>query len=174
MIEQASAYAQQHWGWDPEHATGDGQRGVGLGFARYKNVGCYAAVFAEVELQDVVQVKRVLAVIDCGEIVNPDGVRNQIEGGVIQVVSWILKEQVSFDRQRITSTDWESYPILRFSEVPEVEVLLMPQPNQPWLGVGEGVTGPTAAAVANAIHHAMGVRVRDLPLTAQRVVQAMP
>ena len=174
VIEQASAYAQQHWGWDPEHAAGDGQRGVGLGFARYKNVGCYAAVLAEVELQEVVQVKRVLAVIDCGEIVNPDGVRNQIEGGVIQVVSWILKEQVTFDRQRITSTDWESYPILRFSEVPEVEVLLMPQPNQPWLGVGEGVTGPTAAAVANAIHHAMGVRVRDLPLTAQRVVQAMP
>jgi len=174
VIEQASAYAQQHWGWAPEHAIGDGQRGVGLGFARYKNVGCYAAVFAEVELQEVVQVKRVLAVIDCGEIVNPDGVRNQIEGGVIQVVSWILKEQVTFDRQRITSTDWESYPILRFSEVPLVEVLLMPQPNQPWLGVGEGVTGPTAAAVANAIHHAMGVRVRDLPLTAQRVVQAMP
>ena len=175
VIERARDHAQQHWGWNPQR-NGDGPQGVGvgLGFARYKNMGCYAAVLTEVELQETVQVRRVLAVIDCGEVVNPDGVRNQIEGGIVQVISWALKEQVQFDRERITSVDWDSYPILRFSEAPNIEVLLMDRDDQPWLGVGEGVTGPTAAALANAIHDALGVRVRDLPLTPERIVQAMP
>lgn len=173
VIEQARKHAQSQWGWIPGVA-GDGQRGIGLAFARYKNVGCYAAVMVEVQLEDEVRVRRVLAVIDCGEVVNPDGVKNQIEGGVIQTLSWALKEQVSFDRNRITSIDWETYPILRFHEIPQIEVMLMHQPDQPWLGVGEGVTGPAAAALANAVQHALGVRVRDLPLTAERVVQAMP
>jgi nicotinate dehydrogenase subunit B len=173
VIERAREHAQREWGWR-SHSTGDGQRGIGLGFARYKNIGCYAAVLSEIELSQTVQVRRVLAVIDCGEVVNPDGVRNQIEGGIIQVISWALKEQVCFDRERITSIDWESYPILRLSETPEIEVELMARDNQPWLGVGEGVTGPTAASLANAIHHALGVRVRDLPLTPERIVQAMP
>jgi CO/xanthine dehydrogenase Mo-binding subunit len=172
VIEKASELAQTRWGWDPK-TPGHGQTGCGMGFARYKNVGCYAAVVVQVDITDTVKVKQALAVVDCGQIVNPDGVRNQIEGGLIQVISWALKEQVTFDDRRITSTDWEQYPILRFSEVPEVEVVLMEQPHEPWLGVGEGVTGPTAAALANAIHHAMGVRVRDLPLTPDRIVHAM-
>lgn len=172
VIEKAAQLAQTQWGWNPS-SSGNGQTGTGMGFARYKNVGCYAAVVVQVDIAETVTVKKALAVIDCGEIVNPDGVRNQIEGGLIQVISWALKEQVTFDASRITSTDWEQYPILRFSEAPEVEVVLIEQPHEPWLGVGEGVTGPTAAALANAIQHAMGVRVRDLPLTPERIVQAM-
>ena len=158
--------------WEPGSAGGEG-RGVGLAFARYKNIGNYAAVIAEVELTERVAVKRVVAAVDCGCIVNPDGVLNQLEGGIVQVTSWVLKEQVQFDEQRITSTDWDSYPILRFSELPRVEIELISRPEEPSLGVGEGVTGPTAAAIGNAVYNALGVRVRDLPLQFDRIVQAM-
>lgn len=161
------------FGWQPG-ATLEAGRGIGLGFARYKNIGNYAAVIAEVELTEQVRVKRLVASVDCGCIINPDGVRNQIEGGLLQVTSWALKEQVQFDRQRITSLDWESYPILRFSELPTVEVDLISRPHEPSLGVGEGVTGPGAAAIGNAVFNALGVRVRDLPITSERIIQAMP
>jgi CO/xanthine dehydrogenase Mo-binding subunit len=120
-----------------------------------------------------VAVKRVVVAEDCGCIVNPDGVLNQLEGGVVQVTSWALKEQVQFDDQRITSTDWDSYPILRFSELPRVDIELISRPDEPSLGVGEGVTGPTAAAIGNAVYNALGVRVRDLPLQFDRIVQAL-
>ena len=159
-------------GWTPGSTGGDGH-GVGLAFARYKNIGNYAAVIAEVELTERVAVKRVVAAVDCGCIVNPDGVLNQLEGGVIQVTSWVLKEQVQFDEHRITSTDWDRYPILKFSELPRVDIELISRPEEPSLGVGEGVTGPTAAAIGNAVYHALGVRVRDLPLQFDRIVQAM-
>ena len=106
-------------------------------------------------------------------MVNPDGVRNQIEGGAVQATSWTLKERVRFDRTRITSTDWESYPILRFSETPAVDVVLLDRPDQPSLGSGEASQGPTAAAIGNAVADALGVRVRDLPITAERVVSAI-
>ncbi|MGZ5176532.1 MAG: molybdopterin cofactor-binding domain-containing protein, partial [Burkholderiales bacterium] len=109
----------------------------------------------------------------CGRVVNPDGIRNQAEGGVIQATSWTLKEQVRFDRTRITTRDWDSYPILTFSEVPNVETVLIDRPEQPSLGVGEGMAGPTAAAIANAVFNAMGVRVRDLPITRERIIAAM-
>ncbi len=158
--------------WEPGSAGGEG-RGMGLAFARYKNIGNYAAVIAEVELTERVAVKRVVAAVDCGCIVNPDGVLNQLEGGIVQVTSWVLKEQVQFDDQRITSTDWDSYPILRFSELPRVDIELISRPHEPSLGVGEGVTGPTAAAIGNAVYNALGVRVRDLPLQFDRIVQAM-
>ena len=158
--------------WEPGSPGGDG-RGVGLAFARYKNIGNYAAVVAEVELTERVCVKRVVAAVDCGCIVNPDGVLNQIEGGIVQVTSWVLKEQVQFDEQGITSTDWDRYPILRFSELPRVDIELISRPEEPSLGVGEGVTGPTAAAIGNAVYNALGVRVRDLPLQFDRIVQAM-
>ena len=158
--------------WEPGSPGGEG-RGVGLAFARYKNIGNYAAVIAEVELTERVSVKRVVAAVDCGCIVNPDGVLNQLEGGVVQVTSWVLKEQVQFDAQHITSTDWERYPILRFSELPRVDIELLSRPQEPSLGVGEGVTGPTAAAIGNAVYNALGVRVRDLPLQFDRIVQAM-
>ena len=158
--------------WEPGSQGGEG-RGIGLAFARYKNIGNYAAVIAEVELTERVRVKRVVAAVDCGCIVNPDGVLNQLEGGIVQVTSWVLKEQVLFDERGITSTDWDSYPILRFSELPSVDIELISRPQEPSLGVGEGVTGPTAAAIGNAVFNALGVRVRDLPLQFDRIVQAM-
>ena len=159
-------------GWKTD-SKGDGTRGVGVAFARYKNIGNYVAVIAEVSIARSVRVVRVVAAVDCGCIVNPDGVLNQAEGGIVQATSWALKEQVRFDRTRITTRTWEDYPILTFSEVPKIEIVLINRPEQESLGVGEGMTGPTAAAIANAVYNAMGVRVRDLPMTYERVVAAM-
>jgi CO/xanthine dehydrogenase Mo-binding subunit len=159
-------------GWKPG-AQGDGSRGMGMAFARYKNIGNYAAVFAEVELEETVRVTRVVAAVDCGCIVNPDGLLNQCEGGVIQAISWVLKEQMRFDDTAITSLNWEDYPILRFSEVPPIEIELIDRRDEPSLGAGEGMTGPTGAAIANAVFNAMGVRVRDLPLTFDRIAAAV-
>lgn len=147
--------------------------GHGIGFARYKGRGAYCAVVAEVEAVHEIRVRRLAVAVDVGRIVNPDGVRNQIEGGAVQATSWTLKERVRFDRQRVTSADWESYPILRFSEVPRVEVTLLSRPDEPSVGAGEAVHGPTAAAIGNAVAHALSVRVRDLPITTERVLAAL-
>ena len=151
----------------------DGDAGWGLGYARYKAKGAYCAVVAEVEAVSDIRVRRLTLAVDVGRVVNPDGVRNQIEGGAVQSTSWTLKEQVTFDRTRVTSVDWETYPILRFSETPEVEVLLLDRPELPSVGSGEASQGPTAGAIANAVAAAVGVRVRDLPITPERVVSAM-
>jgi CO/xanthine dehydrogenase Mo-binding subunit len=153
--------------------TGDGSRGRGMGFARYKNASAYCAVVARIEVREKIHVRKICAAVDCGLAVNPDGVKNQIEGGMIQAISWTLKEAVCWDRMRVTSQTWESYPILRFDEVPEVEVLLLARPDLPSLGVGECAAGPAAAALANALQHAMGLRVRDLPLTPERIAGAI-
>lgn len=147
--------------------------GHGIGFARYKNAGAYCAVVAEVEAEREVRVRRLVIAVDAGEVINPDGLANQIEGGAIQATSWTLKEAVRFDSTRITSETWESYPILKFSEVPAVEVEILSHPNERPFGAGEAAQGPTAAAIANALHHALGIRVRDLPLTPERIVAAM-
>jgi len=152
-------------------------RGRGFAFARYKNLAAYAAIACEVEVDREtgnVQVKRVIAAVDSGEAVNPDGIRNQIEGGVIQSLSWTLFEAVTFDRTRITSRDWSGYPILRFSSVPErLEVNIIDRPGQPFLGTGEAAQGPSAAALANAIADATGVRLRELPLSRRRIKDAI-
>jgi len=152
-------------------------RGRGFAFARYKNLAAYAAIACEVEVEHEtgnVQVRRVVAAVDSGEAVNPDGIRNQIEGGVIQSLSWTLFESVTFDRTRITSRDWSSYPILRFSSVPErMEVNIVDRPGQPFLGTGEAAQGPSAAALANAIADATGVRLRELPLSRTRIRNAV-
>ena len=148
-------------------------RGRGLGYARYKGRGAYCAVVAEVEAEHDVRVRRLTIAVDVGRVVNPDGVRNQIEGGATQATSWTVKERVRFDRRRVTSTDWESYPILRFSEAPELEVVLVETPGQPSVGAGEAAQGPTAAAIANAVAAALGVRVRNLPLTTEAVIAAI-
>jgi CO/xanthine dehydrogenase Mo-binding subunit len=167
VIEAAARRAK--WGaWAP----GDG-RGHGIGFAKYKNLGAYCAVVAEVEVEDEVRVKRLVAAADVGLVVNPDGVINQIEGGAIQSTSWTLKEQVRFDSRGITSLGWEDYPILKFSEVPAVEVELIDRPELPSVGAGEGAQGPAAAAIANAVTHALGVRVRELPLTPEKIIAAI-
>ena len=120
-----------------------------------------------------VRVLRAVASADSGHIVNPDGVINQIEGGLIQSLSWTLKEQVHFDEQQVVSTDWASYPILGFGESPPVEVVLINRPNAPFLGTGEASQGPTGAALANAVFDATGVRMRQLPLTPERVLAAL-
>ena len=152
-------------------------RGRGFAFARYKNLAAYMALAVEIDLDlesGRVRLRRAIAAVDSGEAVNPDGIKNQIEGGILQSASWTLYESVAFDRTRITSRDWGSYPILRFSAVPdEVEVHVIDRPGMPFLGTGEASQGPTAAAIANAIADAMGVRLRDIPLTATRVKAAV-
>ncbi len=148
-------------------------RGKGIGFAQYKSKsGAYCAVALEVEVSKRngrVRVIRVAAADDSGTIVSPDGVTNQIEGGIIQSLSWTLKEEVKFDDTQVLSRDWASYPILTFSEVPPIETVLLDQPGQPFLGTGEASQGPTGAAVANAIFDATGVRFRRLPFTPDRI-----
>jgi CO/xanthine dehydrogenase Mo-binding subunit len=157
-------------GWGTPSAEGTGR---GIGFARYKDRGAYCAVVADVEAEHDVRVRRLAIAVDVGLVVNPDGVRNQIEGGATQATSWTLKERVRFDRRRITSDTWETYPILRFSEAPEVSVELVESPGAPSVGAGEAAQGPTAAAIANAVAAAVGVRVRDLPLTTDAIVAAI-
>ena len=155
---------------------GDGTRGRGIAFSKYKNLACYVAVVADVEVDratGAVQVTRATAATDAGLIINPDGVINQIEGGIVQSASWTLREQVLFDKQGITSRDWDSYPILKMTEVPRVQVELINRPNDRSLGIGEGSQGPTVAAIANAIAHATGKRLRDLPFTPDRVKAAL-
>jgi len=150
---------------------GDGQRGRGLAFCRYKSIGMYAAAVVDVEVDrktGVIKVPRVVMAVDIGLAVNPDGAKNQIEGGIVQAVSLALKEQVAFDRREITSRDWSGYSILTFAEVPYIEVVLM-QRSDPSLGAGEGSLPPTSAALANAFAHATGRRLRELPMTPERV-----
>ncbi|HUJ00327.1 MAG TPA: molybdopterin cofactor-binding domain-containing protein [Usitatibacter sp.] len=151
--------------------AGEG-RGRGIGWARYKGFGAYCAVVAEVELTHEVRVTRLVIAADVGLAVNPDGVANQIEGGAIQATSWALKEAVRFDRTRVTSGAWESYPILRFSEVPRTDVEVIQREHEPSVGAGEAAQGPTAAAIANAVREAIGARIRDLPITAERIAAA--
>ena len=160
---------QSGWrAWTPGDAVGHG-----IGYARYKNSSAYCAVVAEVEAVREVRVRRLTIAVDAGLVINPDGAANQIEGGAIQATSWTLKERVRFDRFTVTSDTWETYPILRFSEVPAVDVELLPGADHPPLGVGECAQGPTAAAIANATADALGIRVRSLPLTPEQIVAAM-
>ncbi|HJP80703.1 MAG TPA: molybdopterin cofactor-binding domain-containing protein [Pseudonocardiaceae bacterium] len=146
--------------------------GRGIGYARYKNSGAYCAVVAEVEAVATIRVTRLTIAVDVGQVVNPDGVRNQIEGGALQSLSWTTKEQVRFDRRTVTSQTWQDYPILRFSEVPPVRVELIDRPDRPMLGAGEASIGPTAAAIGNAVRAALGVTVRTLPLIPANVIAA--
>ena len=156
--------------WKPPKAAGVG---YGIGYARYKMTGAYCAVVAEIEGAEDIRVKKLTVAVDVGEAINPDGVVNQIEGGAIQAVSWVLKEQVRFDHERITSNSWSEYPILRFSEVPEVEVEVIARPEIDPVGAGEAAHGPTTAAIANAVFDCLGVRVRDLPITRDSLIAAM-
>jgi nicotinate dehydrogenase subunit B len=173
--------AAEKAGWEPRPAPGLTQengwsQGRGLAFARYENDQAIVACVAFVEVEEpggALRVKRIVVAHDCGLIVNPDGVRNQIEGNVIQSLSRALKEEVKFDEYRVTSVDWDSYPILTFSEVPEVDIVLIDRPDQPALGAGEPAHITTAAAVANAIFDATGARVRQIPFTPERIKTAL-
>ncbi len=168
--------AAERFGWARHHRIAG--QGKGFGFARYKDQAAYVAIAVEVSVDrndGTPRLLRVVAAVDSGEAVNPDGIRNQIEGGIIQATSWTLLESVTFDRTRITSRDWASYPILRFTDVPDsVEVVILDRPGQPFLGTGEAAQGPTAAALANAVVDAVGARVRELPLSGDRIKAAIP
>ena len=170
VVKAAATYA----GWQPGVPGGTG-KGRGIGFAKYKNLSAYLAVVADVEVDrssGAARVTKAVAAIDAGQVVNPDGLINQTEGGIIQAASWTLKEQVSFSPQRISSRDWSGYPILTFPEVPELKVTVLDRPAEKSLGAGEAAQGPTAAAIGNAIAHATGARLRDLPLAPERIKAA--
>ncbi|WP_426531206.1 molybdopterin cofactor-binding domain-containing protein [Bradyrhizobium sp. McL0615] len=172
VIEKAA----QNFGWrSGQKAPQD--RGFGFAFARYKNLAAYCAIASEVEVNRETgrpRLVRAVAAVDSGQVVNPDGLVNQIEGAIVQSMSWTLYESVSFDDTRITSIDWQTYPILRFEAVPDsIEVHIIDRPGQPFLGSGETGQGPAAASIANAIANATGKRLRNLPLTRKRIKQAI-
>ena len=158
------------WGRRAEAPEGVGH---GLAWARYKNTGAWCAVIARVQVDEQVRVLNLDLAVDVGMVVDLDGVINQIEGGAVQSVSWTTKEQVTFDRERITSNEWLTYPVLRFSEVPEVRVHVLDRPEEAPVGAGEAAQGPVAAALANAVYDALGVRVRTLPLSPDNLLRAV-
>jgi CO/xanthine dehydrogenase Mo-binding subunit len=169
--------AAQRFGWPDKARAGTPGRGRGFAFARYKNLAAYCAIACEVEVErDTGRARqaRAVAAVDAGQVVNPDGVVNQIEGAILQSMSWTLFENVTFDERRITSIDWATYPILRFSAVPDaLDVRIIERPGLPFLGCGEAGQGPAAAATANAVAAATGQRLRDLPLTRARIKTAV-
>jgi len=172
VIEKAA----QGFGWQKgQKAPPD--RGYGFAFARYKNLAAYCAIASEVEVNRQTgrpRLVRAVAAVDSGQVVNPDGLINQIEGAILQSMSWTLYEAVTFDDTRITSIDWQTYPILRFNAVPDsVTVHVIDRPGKPFLGSGETGQGPAAASIANAIADACGKRLRDLPLTRRKIKDAI-
>jgi CO/xanthine dehydrogenase Mo-binding subunit len=172
--ERARAVVQQtaeRFGWSSRSEN------AGFAFARYKNLAAYCAVAMEVRVEretGAIRVPRVVAAVDSGEAINPDGIRNQIEGGIVQSLSWTTRESVSFGKTHRASFDWSAYPILRFPSVPDrVEVHVIDRPGQPFLGAGEAAQGPASAALANAVARALGVRLRDMPLSPEQVKAAL-
>ncbi len=165
--------AAGEFGWGRTLPKG---RGAGFAFARYKNLAAYCALAVEVEVareSGRVRLVRAQAAVDAGQVVNPHGIRDQIEGGIIQAMSWSLFEAVAHDAEGPTSRDWSTYPIARFPDIPErLDVHLIDRSGHPFLGTGEVAQGPTAAALANAIRHAVGVRLRELPMRPELVKAA--
>ena len=142
--------------------------GHGIAYMRYKQAENYVATAMDVEVDRAsgrITVRRIACAHDCGLIINPDGLRNQVEGNVLHTLSRTLHEEVVFRDSRIATTDWASYPILRFPEAPRVEVALIDHPDQPSYGAGEAACAPVAAALGNAIYDATGVRLRRVPFT---------
>jgi len=156
--------------WKPEKRIGIG---YGMAFARYKNTGAYCAAVAEIESAADIRVRKLTLAVDVGEAINPDGVINQIEGGAIQATSWVLKERVRFSQERITSNSWTEYPILTFSETPQVVVEVIQRSEIDPVGAGEAAHGPVTAAIANAVFDCLRVRVRNLPITRDSLIAAM-
>ncbi|MEX2035818.1 MAG: molybdopterin cofactor-binding domain-containing protein, partial [Xanthobacteraceae bacterium] len=164
--------AAQMSGWFEPGQFGEG-RARGFGFARYKNIASFAAVVAEVEVDEEVRLKKIWCAADAGLVISPDGAKNQIEGGIIQGASFVLREQVRFADGKVATGNWDDYPILRFSDIPEIEIEVIDARDQPALGLGEASVGPTGAAIGNAVARALGKRIRDLPLTRERIVAAL-
>ncbi|MCB2027638.1 MAG: xanthine dehydrogenase family protein molybdopterin-binding subunit [Rhodoferax sp.] len=164
--------AAQMAGWADEVAPPVGEGlGRGIAYARYKNTGAYCAVVVRLRVDERVRLEQIWIAADLGLVVHADGARNQLEGGAIQAASWTLCEQARVDAHGVASNDWERYPILRFSEVPPVQVALIAQPEQPSLGAGECTAGPTAAAIANAVAQATGLRMRTMPFTPDNLMR---
>jgi nicotinate dehydrogenase subunit B len=172
VIEKVAAMAR----WNPKDQGGAGH-GRGIAFARYKNRAAYSAVVVELDVDEEIRLAHVWCATDAGLVINPDGAINQLEGGIIQSASWVLKEQVRFDINEknlgVSSIDWETYPVLKFSEVPEIDIELINTKDEVPLGVGEVTAGPTAAAIGNAVSDALGARIRDLPLTRERIMATL-
>ena len=156
-----------------EREDGGSGRGMGFGLARYKNVSAYAAVVAAVEVDEAVRVTDVRCAVDAGLVVNPDGVVNQIEGNIVQAISWALIEEARFGEAGVASLDWQTYPVIRFRDIPEIRVELVDARDHDPLGVGECAGGPAAAAIGNAVAHALGTRIRDMPMTRERIMAAL-
>lgn len=168
--------AAQKVNWQPRSQPAGNGRGRGIAFAQYKNVQCYTAIVVEVTVDQAsgqIRLERALIAADAGQVVNPDGLSNQLEGGFVQAASWTLLEEVGFDHSGITSRDWESYPLLRFTAAPVIETVLVNRPDLPFLGSGEASQNPTPAAIANAVFDAVGVRLRQIPFTPERVRAAL-
>jgi nicotinate dehydrogenase subunit B len=168
-----AAADRAHW---QAGSKGDGTRGRGIAFVRYESIKTYVALIADIVVDrssGVIRVERVTAAADAGLIISPDGISNQIEGAIIQGTSWALKESVRFDRERVTSRDWASYPILTFPEVPDLDIVLLNHPDLPSLGTGEAALPPVPAAIANAFFNATGKRLRDLPFGPDRIKAAL-
>jgi nicotinate dehydrogenase subunit B len=168
--------------WQEPAAEGDIVRGRGFAYALYVHSkfpgygAAWSAWIADVAVNKAtgdVSVTRVVAGQDSGLMINPEGVRHQIHGNVIQSTSRALMEEVSFDRNTVTSREWGAYPIIKFPDVPKIDVLMLPRQDQPPLGVGESASVPSAAAIANAIFDATGVRFRELPLTPERILAGL-
>jgi CO/xanthine dehydrogenase Mo-binding subunit len=163
--------AAEKFGWSNDPLP-EG-RGRGFAFARYKNHASYLAIAMEAEVDrdsGRIQLSHIVSAVDCGEAVAPENITLQTQGGILQATSWTLYEAVRFDNTRITSSDWSSYPILRFSAVPDsIEVHLVDNPGKPYLGVAEAAQGPTGGAIANAFRNATGKRIYDLPYSRERV-----
>ena len=171
VLEAVAEDAQ--WNIDASSKT---NKGRGVAFARYKNTASYLAIIVIVQVDQSsgqVHVEQVYAAVDAGQVINPDGLRNQIEGGIVQSISWALHEKVTFNDHEITSRDWASYPILTFSEVPDVSVQILDRPQEKTLGVGEAAQGPTVAALANAIFDATKIRLRLIPFKSHLVKPAI-
>jgi nicotinate dehydrogenase subunit B len=168
--------AAERAGWQAApRPRGDGH-GRGFAFAQYKNRQVYVAVVVDLHVDRAtgrIALQHAVLASDAGQAINPEGLAAQVEGGFIQSASWTLKEEVKWNRRGVTSTDWRSYPILRFGEAPAIETVLLNRPGLPLVGVGEGVMGPAPAAIANAVYDAVGVRLRRIPFTPERVIAAL-
>jgi CO/xanthine dehydrogenase Mo-binding subunit len=162
-------------GWQARPSPGPGGLGRGIAYLHYKHNETYVATAMEAEVDratGVIRVRRVVCAHDCGLIINPEALRQQIEGCILQTLSRTLHEEVEFDCARVTSVDWKSYPILTFPEVPDIAIELIDRPTEPPLGAGEAATTTVAAALANAVFDASGLRLRTVPFTPARVKAA--
>jgi len=157
--------------WTNRHPTETTALGVGV--ARYKNKGAWCATVAQLEVTDSVTVKNLWIAVDVGRVINPDGVLNQIHGGAIQSLSWTLTEQVHLSGGKVTTNNWEDYPITRFTDIPRVHIEILDRPQEQSLGSGETSIGPTAAALGNALARILGIRVVDMPLNSTNILRAI-